>query len=193
MKNKWKRRKQNDGLFKFPIECKRGCISIFPYHLLPSTECKGLNGQCSVYIMIYGLSWNFETDTQEIQETQTIIGCILKEEFETTGRKNGSMFNCKGIVFWERKCQMYGLGKRGWWEWIHFSFIFFGGVCTIVFTKPAVTRDLFDAQTSADACWKGNALQNTSALLEFQQMALQVCPERMSTSFGTTVILTKER
>ncbi len=37
-----------------------------------------------------------------------------------------------------------------------------------VFTKPAVTRDLFDVQTSAEVCWKDNELLNTCALLEFQ-------------------------
>ncbi len=36
-----------------------------------------------------------------------------------------------------------------------------------VFTKPAVTRDLFDVQMLVGACWKDNELQNTYALLEF--------------------------
>ncbi len=38
-----------------------------------------------------------------------------------------------------------------------FSFLFFfGGVHATVITEPAVTRDLFDTQTPAGACWKGN-------------------------------------
>ncbi len=37
-----------------------------------------------------------------------------------------------------------------------------------VFTKSAVTRDLFDVQMSMGACWKDNELRNTCALSEFQ-------------------------
>ncbi len=52
-----------------------------------------------------------------------------------------------------------------------FSFViffnFFGGVHVTVFTKLAVTRDLFGIQTSVGACWKGNALQNTCAYPKF--------------------------
>ncbi len=50
------------------------------------------------------------------------------------------------------------------------------------FHKPAVTRDLYDVQTSA--CWKGNPLWNTCARSEL--IVLQVHPERMKTGFGTT-------
>ncbi len=49
-----------------------------------------------------------------------------------------------------------------------FSFLFFGGVHVTIFTNPGVTRDLFDVQTYVGACWKGNALKNTCALLELQ-------------------------
>ncbi len=42
-----------------------------------------------------------------------------------------------------------------------------GEVYATVFTKTALTRDLFDIQTSMGACWKSNALQNTCVLFEF--------------------------
>ncbi len=115
---------------------------------------------------------------QVILETQVIVGHIPKEEFETSikkmGQKNGSMFGCKLMVVWERKCQIYSLGKWGCCGWINlcfrslFSFPFSGGVHGTVFTKPAVTWDLFYIQTSVGACWKGNALQNSSTLSEFR-------------------------
>ncbi len=69
---------------------------------------------------------------------------------------------------------------------LHFSFS--RGVHTTVFTEPDATRDLFDVQTSAGACWKDNELQSACALSEFRQMALQVRPERASTCFGTTLV-----
>ncbi len=37
-----------------------------------------------------------------------------------------------------------------------------------VFTKPAITRDLFDVQTPVGAYWKDNELQNMYASSEFQ-------------------------
>ncbi len=37
----------------------------------------------------------------------------------------------------------------------------------LFFTKLAVTRDLFDIQTSMVACWKNNELPNTCDLFEF--------------------------
>ncbi len=38
---------------------------------------------------------------------------------------------------------------------VHFflHFLFSRGVCTSVFTKSAVTRDLFDIRTSVEVCW----------------------------------------
>ncbi len=61
-----------------------------------------------------------------------------------------------------------------------FSFIFFSffwsGMATLL-TRLDETCDLFDVQTSAGSCWKGNALQNKWASLDFRQMALQVRPE----------------
>ncbi len=53
-----------------------------------------------------------------------------------------------------------------------FPFILFfhllGGVHATVFIKPAVTRNLFNVQMLAGACWKGSALQNMGALSEFR-------------------------
>ncbi len=42
---------------------------------------------------------------------------------------------------------------------------------------------------STGACWKDNELQNMCAMLEFQQMSLQVHTERVSISFGTTLVI----
>ncbi len=59
-----------------------------------------------------------------------------------------------------------------------FFFFFFGcfllllspeGVHATVFTKPAVSLDLFDIQTSTGACWKDNELQNTCTFSEFDR------------------------
>ncbi len=47
-------------------------------------------------------------------------------------------------------------------------FFFLEGVHVTVFTKPAVTRDLFDVHTSVGAYWIGNVLQNACALSELQ-------------------------
>ncbi len=41
------------------------------------------------------------------------------------------------------------------------------GVCTTVFTKPAIIQYLIDVHMPAGACWKDNELHNTFALLEF--------------------------
>ncbi len=72
---------------------------------------------------------------------------------------------------------------------VHFLHLPFSwGVHTTVFTKPTVTWNLFDVQTSMDALWKDNELQNMCALLEFWWMALQVRLERVCTSFGTTFV-----
>ncbi len=49
----------------------------------------------------------------------------LKLPLKKMGRKNGNMFSCKQMVFWERKCQMYSLGKWGWCEWVNLSFCSF--------------------------------------------------------------------
>ncbi len=59
---------------------------------------------------------------------------------------------------------------------------------TTVFTKLAVTQDLFDLQTSAGAYCKDNELQNRRASSEFRQMALQVRLDSVSASFGTTLV-----
>ncbi len=58
--------------------------------------------------------------------------------------------------------------------WMHLLFIihffsyfsFSWGVCTTVFINPAVTRDLYGIQTSADACWRDKEWQNTRASSE---------------------------
>ncbi len=60
-----------------------------------------------------------------------------------------------------------------------------------VFCSAAITRDLFDKQTSTGATFKDNELQSTSTSSEFRQMALQAHPERVRTSFGTTLVFTK--
>ncbi len=70
---------------------------------------------------------------------------------------------------------------------VNYFLTIFGGVHAPVFTKPAVTRDLFDLQTSLGACWKDNELQNTWASSEFQ-MSLQVRLETTSASFRTTLV-----
>ncbi len=49
-----------------------------------------------------------------------------------------------------------------------FYFPFFGGICATIFTKPAITQDLFDEQISTGACWKVNALLNTCTSSKLQ-------------------------
>ncbi len=57
------------------------------------------------------------------------------------------------------------------WPCIFWSLLFAPLILLVhatVFTKPTVTRDLFDVQTFASACWKDNELQNICASSEFQ-------------------------
>ncbi len=65
---------------------------------------------------------------------------------------------------WPQKVRMMSVNKFVFS--FNFFFPFFGGVGATAFTKPAVTRDLFDIQTSVGICWKDNTLQNTDALAE---------------------------
>ncbi len=121
--------------------------------------------------------WNFETDAQVIQEIQMIFGCILKE-FENAikkmGRKNESKFSCKWMIFRKRKCQMYGLRKWEWCEWIHLCFrsflfsFFWTGMPNYFHKTNTVTCDLFDVQASAGVCWKYDELQNMCASSGFR-------------------------
>ncbi len=78
--------KQNGGLFKSQIERKQGHTSIFTYHLLPSTECTGLNGRCSVYIMIYDLKEKTE-EYVKILQTRTQKRTLLKIKSKTSEEK----------------------------------------------------------------------------------------------------------
>ncbi len=131
-------------------------------------------------------SSNLRTDAQEIQETQKIFGRILKEEFETAiknGSKGRNHVQLQILSILRKKVRNVQPQKVRMMR----VFLLFGGVYTTVFTKPAVTRDLFDVQTSVGA-WKGNQPQNTRALSEFRQMVLQVYPGRMSTSFETILV-----
>ncbi len=78
-------------------------------------------------------------------------GCIQRKNLKPTlkiGGKNGSMFSCKRIVFWERKCQMWGLRKWEWREWINLCFgsffSFFRRDMYNCFHKISLTWDLLD-------------------------------------------------
>ncbi len=136
-----------------------------------------------------------------IQETQTIFGCIRKEEFELPLKKcvervevylaaNRRYFekeNVKCIQPW--KVKMMRVNKFVFL--FTFFFFFFRGVSITVFTKPAVTWDLFDVQISVGAWWKSSALQNTCASMEFRQMALQSLSRKKSTGFGTIFVYLK--
>ncbi len=85
--------KQIGGLFKFQIEYKQGHTSIFPYHLLLSMECTGLNGGCSVYITIYGLSVHMLQDSVASSQVQKICALLFDQPsyIVSTGRKIGTI------------------------------------------------------------------------------------------------------
>ncbi len=90
------------------------------------------------------------------------------------GRKNGSMFAANKWYFGKENVKCTALGSEEdmseyFCDFVHFFLSFYWRVRATVFTKPAITRDLlFDIQTSAGACWKRNAPQNTCASSEFR-------------------------
>ncbi len=108
--------------------------------------------------------WELRKDAQVIQETWMIFRCIPKEEFETTIKKISQRMEVylatNGWYFEKENVKCTALESEidvSKWICVFCSFFFLHAT---VLTKPPVTWDLFDIQTSADTCWKGNAQQN---------------------------------
>ncbi len=86
------------------------------------------------------------------------------KSMETCLAANRRYFEKENVKYTPKKVRMIWVNR----VFVNFLFRFYGGVQATVFTKSAVTRDLFYVQTLVGACWKGNSLQNTCALLEFK-------------------------
>ncbi len=62
--------------------------------------------------------------------------------------------------------------------------LFSEGVSTTVFTKPAVTQDLFVVQTTTRASWKNNELQNRCATSELVVLKYSIWYQMVSNSIN---------
>ncbi len=76
-------------------------------------------------------------------------------------QSNGGILRNKTSNVLPRKVRMMWMNK---FVFVSFCLSFSWTGMHNCFHKTAVTRDLFDIQTSTGACWEGNALQNTCVL-----------------------------